>query len=518
MRKRLEELFVRMKDTSTLDAAEQYARWTLPNVFTKDITASDGKRTSLTHDYQSTGAILVNSAATKIVDALFPQGSPFFRFSASADLSDVVDQLGLQGSVFSATAEMESVASSIVFTKGGYAAKLRAVKLLLVTGNALEYFDTATERSYVYSVRDYATKRDGAGNVLATVLRERISVADIPDDIRAQHFAHKEMYDDVRLFTGIMREKRELGYVYKVYQEVETFPVGEPSYYPEDQCPYVVLAWNLVNGEHYGRSLVEDYAGDFARLSVLSRSLTLYEVEAARVVNMVSSASGVDIDALQDAETGEFVQTNQPAGSSSGVWVHEGGNAQKIAALQSEISAIEQKLSRAFMYGGAVRQSERTTAYEIRQTAQEAQNALGDAYSTLADNWLRKLAYLYILNKYPEIRPMLELGAMSLDVTVGTASLYKSSQADRLLEAVQSLQLIVPVLQQATARTNIDALIDNVMDSFGIQTSNFFYSEEELQARQQQQQAQQAQDAQQQQSLLQAQDPTIAGQQLGLIQ
>ncbi|WP_205672455.1 portal protein, partial [Ammoniphilus sp. YIM 78166] len=138
----------------------------------------------------------------------------------------------------------------------------------------------------------------------------------------------------------------------------------------------------------------------------------------------------------------------------------------------------------------------RVTAYEIRQTAQEAQNALGDAYSTLADNWLRKLAYLYIINKYPEIKPMLELGAMELDVTVGTASLYKSAQADRLLEAVQSLQLIVPVLQQATARTNVDALIDSVMDSFGIQSSSFFYTEEELQARQQAQQAQQAQDQQ----------------------
>lgn len=518
MQKRLADLFVRLKDASTLDAAEQYARWTLPNVFTKDITASDGKRTSLVHDYQSTGALLVNSAATKIVDALFPQGSPFFRFAASADLTGIVDQLGLQGSVFSAQAEMEAVASSIVFTKGGYAAKLRAIKLLLVTGNALEYFDSETERSYVYSVRDYATKRDGAGNVLTTILRERISVADIPDDIRRAHFSNKEMYDDVRLFTGIMRERRELGYVYKVYQEVETYPVGEPSYYPEDQCPYVVLAWNLVNGEHYGRSLVEDYAGDFARLSVLSRSLTLYEVEAARVVNMVSSASGVDIDALQDAETGEFVQTNQPAGTSSGVWSHEGGNAQKIAALQAEISTIEQKLSRAFMYGGNTRQGERVTAYEIRQNAQEAQSALGDAYSTLADNWLRKLAYLYVLNKYPEIRPMFELGALELDVTVGTASLYKSAQADRLLEAVQSLQLIVPVLQQATVRTNVDALIDSVMDSFGIQSSAFFYSEEELQARQQAEQAQQQQDQQQQQSLLQVTDPTVAGQQLGLIQ
>ena len=517
MQKRLSELFVKLKDASVLDASEQFANWTLPNVFTKDISGNDGRRTSLQRDYQSTGALLINSAATKIANALFPQGSPFFRFADSEELANVISELGIQGTVFSAQAEMEDTASSLVFTRGGYAAKLRATKLLLVTGNALEYFDDSTGRSYIYSVRDYVTKRDGAGNVLMTVLRERISVADIPEDIRSAHFAQKDMYDDVALYTGIMRENRETGAVYKVYQEVETFPVGEASYYPENECPYIVLAWNLVNGEHYGRGLVEDYAGDFARLSVLSKSLTLYEVEAARVVNMVSSASGVDIDSLQDAETGEFVQTNQPAGSQSGVWAHEGGNAQKINSLQQEIQLLEQKLARAFMYGGNTRQGERVTAYEIRQNAQEAQAALGDAYSTLADNWLRRLAYLYVLNKYPEIKPQLDLGIMSLDVTVGTASLYKAAQADRLLEAVQSLQLIVPVLQQSTARTNVDALIDTVLDSFGVQSNKFFYTEEELQAMQQQQQAQQQQDVQAQQSLLQAQDPTIAGEQLGLI-
>lgn len=518
MQRRLADLFTKLKDVSTLDSSEQFARWTLPNVFTKDISGNDGKRTSLVHDYQSTGALLVNSAATKIANALFPQGSPFFRFADSEDLANVVNELGVNGTLYSAQAEMEATASSIIYTKGGYAAKLRAIKLLLVTGNALEYFDQETERSYVYSIRDYVTKRDGAGNVLMTVLRERISVADLPQDIRSAHFAQKDLYDDVALYTGIMRENRDAGAVYQVYQEVEQFPVGEPSYYPEEQCPYVVLAWNLVNGEHYGRGLVEDYAGDFARLSVLSKALTLYEVEAARVVNMVSAASGVDVDALQDAETGEYVQTNQPAGSQSGVWVHEGGNAQKINSLQQEISLLEQKLARAFMYGGNTRQGERVTAYEIRQNAQEAQAALGDAYSTLADNWLRRLAYLYILQKYPEVKSILDLGVMTLDVTVGTASLYKAAQADRLLEAVQSLQLIVPVLQQASpGRTNVDAVVDMVFDSFGVQSSRFFYTQEELEAMQQQQQQQQAQEQQAQQSLLQVTDASVAGEQLGLI-
>ncbi|MEO9300019.1 portal protein, partial [Devosia alba] len=147
--------------------------------------------------------------------------------------------------------------------------------------------------------------------------------------------------------------------------------------------------------------LVEDYAGEFARLSELSKALTLYEVEAMRFVNMSNSASGVDIDAFNEAAVGDIIQTNAPAGTTGpGIWAYEGGVYQKIQVMQAEIASIEQRLARAFMYGGNTRDAERVTAYEIRQNAQEAQEALGDAYSQLSSVWLTKLAYLYCLELY----------------------------------------------------------------------------------------------------------------------
>ncbi|UIW12846.1 MAG: collar, head-to-tail connector protein [Enterobacter phage ENC16] len=510
-------LFTKLQDSSTLTAAEQFAKWSLPTVFTKDLSGMDGKRSALHRDYQSLGAILINTASTKVVKALFPQGAPFFRFVDSNELAGVVGELGIQGEVPSVQAEVELAASSQVYKDEEYAAKLHATKLLMVTGNALEYRDKQRQRSHIYSIRDYAVKRNGSGDVMLIVLKERICVGDLPDEYRVQ-YDNKADYEDLELYTGVCREVREGGaVVYKVYQEVDNKPVGEPSYYPEKQCPYTVLVWNRVNSEHYGRGLVEDYAGEFAKLSELSKALTLYEVEAMRFVNMTNSGSGVDIDKFNEAVTGDTVQTNAPAGSNPGVWAYEGGVYQKIQVMQAEIASIEQRLARAFMYGGNMRQAERVTAYEIRQNAQEAQEALGDAYSQLSSVWLTKLAYLYCLELYPQMQPLLDLQAMTLNVVVGTAALNKAAQNDRLLEATQSLQLIAPVLTQLTKRTNMDALIDTVFDSFGINSSSFFYTEEQLKQMQEQENAAAAAGAAQQQQALQAADPNQAAQQLGLI-
>ena len=115
------------------------------------------------------------------------------------------------------------------------------------------------------------------------------------------------------------------------------------------------------------------------------------------------------------------------------------------------------------------------------------------------------------------MQPLLDLQAMTLNVVVGTAALAKAAQNDRLLEATQSLQLIAPVLSQLTKRTNMDALIDTVFDSFGINSSSFFYTEEQLKQLQEQEDTRAAQAAQQQQQALQAADPNQAAQQLGLI-
>lgn len=523
-RESLSALFKKDTDAGVLDAAEQFATWTIPTIFTRDIY-TDGRRIPLSRDYQSTGARLVNSAATKIVDALFPQGTSFFRFTKSDELNSFLSQLGEDGTATAKLADVENTASQMVFARDGYASKLRAVKLLLVTGQALEYIDERTGKSHVYTVRDFTVRRDGSGNVLRIILHERASLQDLPDAFRTEHYQDRDIYSDVDIYTGICRQVKRLEsgeeiISYKVYQEADERQLGEPSIYPEMELPYNLLSWNLVNGEHYARSLVEDYAGDFARLSVLSEAMTNYEIEAARLINLVDASAGLDTDSFDKAETGESVQVG--GGGSNGntrapVTAYEGGSAQKIQQLSADINMLEQKLSWAFMYTANTRQGERVTAYEIRQNAKEAESSMGGGFSVLSDSWLRKLAYLYTASAYPAFRAFLADGLVDIEVLVGTAALYKAAAADKLLEATQAMQLAIPVLQQITPRFNADACVDWYFDAYGIVGTPFMFTEEQLQAKQQSQdQTAQANSAEATQQLGAA-DPTVAGQQLGLL-
>lgn len=505
--------FMKMQDPSLLTAAEQFAKWTLPTVFTKDISGNDGRRTALHRDYQSYGALLLNNAAAKVTQALFPENLSFFKLQDTTFTLNAMAPIIGEDQAASVFSNLETRACARVFLNAGYAAKNYAVKLLMITGNALEYRDPVSKRTHVYTVRDYAVKRDGSGAVMKIILRERIAMADLPDDFLTMYdWGNKDPYCDVDLYTGIFRKVTSDGNVtYVVTQEVDDKPVGEESVYPENLCPYIPLTWNLVHGEHYGRGLVEDYAGGLARLSELSRSLTLYEVEMTRLVHLVLPAAGVDVDELQEAECGDYVQAN-----GEGVVAHEGGDSRKAEVVKAEIQQLFGDLARAFMYSGNTRDAERVTATEIRANINEAQATLGDAYSNLAEVWHQRLAYLLLVEEKPDILPVLQEGGFRLDIMVGTAALNRSSQVDKLLEATLQVQQILPVLVQASKRFNGDLIIDAIFAGYGIDRASMSYTKEQLQ--QQEKMAQDVQAAQTQQLQASANNPELAAQQLGITQ
>jgi hypothetical protein len=59
------------------------------------------------------------------------------------------------------------------------------LKLLLVTGNALVFFDDDTGGVRVFKLDQYVVKRDAKGNVLEVIVKESINPIALPDEIRA---------------------------------------------------------------------------------------------------------------------------------------------------------------------------------------------------------------------------------------------------------------------------------------------------------------------------------------------
>jgi len=515
-----EALFEKFKDTHVLNASQQFAEWTNPAVFPSASTQDTGTRYALERDYQSKGAMLVNNLASKVVQALFPQNSSFFEISSTPQMLQIAEQMGADAkAAASKFAGIENRASARVFLNAGYAALTHAMKLLVITGNVLLYRDPVSKKMHSYSVRDYVVKRDGSGNVMLTILKERIALLDVPVDFRMSFLnGRTDPYEDVTLFTKITRKIQNGRVVYEITQECEGHGIGTKSTYPEFLCPYIPLAWNLVTGEHYGRGHVEDFAGDFARLSELSEASLLYEIEMMKLVNITDPAAGIDVDDMANAEVGEYV-AGKSGVAGNGVVAHEGGNAQKLAAVQNDIASLMQQLSIAFMYTGNTRDAERVTAEEIRANISEANQTLGGVYATLSEVMHIHLAHILTVEEEPTLLPMLNMQGITLDISVGIASLNRQANVEKLQYLANAAQLVVPVLSQMSKRFNPDLLIDALCQGYGVDREALSYTEAQLQ------QMQQAQDAANQQSQAEAAttpqqtDPQLAAlnsQQLGL--
>src|SRR5690625_2347917 len=391
MQKSHKELFNKYRDDGVILRSTEYSRWTVASLMADTFERQGIGQTQqeVARDFQGTGALLVNNLAAKLAALLFPSSRPFFRISLSEELQEQISELGIEDNeVASELARLEMEACQRIFQNASYNQLVIALKHLVVTGNVLLHRDSASKKTTTYGLQNFVTLRDGRGTMLDCVLREHITLGELNPEFQEQiRLAHptkfqnpNTVYDPLELYTRIQRVPRGDTHVYVVSQQVEGVNVGEPGEYPEHTCPCQAPTWNLIAGENYGRGLVEDYAGDFAKLSELSEALALYEIEAMKVVNLVEPGSGTDVDELARATSGEWV-----VGSPATVNYHETGAAEKIQAIQGDLEQLFGRLARAFMYTANTREGERVTAYEIRRDAIEAENVLGGVYSSLAE-------------------------------------------------------------------------------------------------------------------------------------
>ena len=494
----LKALFNKYRDDGLLQRIETYALWTIPSVFPQGDQRPVGNQNRLIeYDYQSTGALLVNRLATKLARTLFPANTSFFRIDVDDELKGAMERNSLDN-----IQEYENKACQRLFFNASYAQLVPAMRLLIVTGECLLY--SINDAIRVYSLKDYVLKRNNVGEVLDMVICEPKYYTELPADIQAkvgQHDAETEL----KLYTRVKRQVLEGIISWKVTQEINGIDVGTNVTYRDKLCPYIPVAWNLVNGDNYGRGYIEDYASDFAKLSELSKELMSYELESLRILHLVNPQAALDVDSAANAPNGEFIQ-----GDASMVTPYEAGSFQKIQVIRADLDIIEQRLNIAFMYTGNMREGERVTAYEIRQNAEEAEQTLGGVYSQLSQSLHLPLAYLLLYEVRPDIILALDAEEITLNILTGIQALSRSSENQGLLIACTELNAILPIVQQLGKRFNMDAIADQVFLSNGVQIKEITYTEEQIRAMAQQEQEMNAQA--QQAAMMQANPQQLAGQ------
>ena len=473
-------LFNKMRDDRVIQKAVKHAHWTLPYVMA-DYSEMQSKSLVLERDYQSVGGLLVNNLASKLGRLLFPAQYPFFKIAASAKLRKLASSKGVSEEDFNqSVARQEMQASQLLFRNASYNQLVLMLKHLIITGNALLYRDVKNHRTVCYGLQSYALKRDGQGNMVDCVLRESTYVEALPKNIQDYLIAaDKARYSrpecEVEVFTRINRCMDAKGdFIYEVSQQVGTVPVGEPIRYREHLCPWRAVSWNLISGENYARGMVEDYAGDFAKLSNLSEASTLYMVEMMRVVHLVRSGSGADVDDLNKAECGEYI-----AGDAEGVSAHESGDSAKAQAAEAAIDKLVARLSKAFMYNVNTRDAERVTMYELKQDAEEAENALGGHYSVLAESVQVPLAHILLAENEPDMVFGFITEDVKVDVEAGIPALGRAADVQNLLMAVQEITAVAAV-PQIDKRVDPQKMIDLILAGRSVDSSTIFKSDEQM--------------------------------------
>ena len=385
---------------------------------------------NLPQPYQSLGARGVNNLTSKLRLSLFPPGQAFFKFQmerAAKALLAGEDPEGLT-SIEKGLLQLENDALELLQSDNHGVTLHAALKQLTVAGNVLLHMpDDGGSR--IFRLPMYVVVRDAMGNWFEVVAKEVVSKYTLDEavkDATQVSIGEKEADEDVEVYTRITRRDNKAEW----HQEINDIRVpGSEGRSDVDDCPYIPLRWAALENENYGRGHVEEYLGDLRSLEDLSKSLIQHAAAASKVIFMDRPSSTTDLEAIQDAESGDFVE-----GNIEDIGVLQVGKMQDFQVAKSQVDDLSLRISHAFLLrSGTTRDAERVTAEEIRAVAQELEDVLGGVYTVLASELQQKVVRRLIVRLKKQGKfPKLPKGTLKPVVVTGFDALGRSHELNKL--------------------------------------------------------------------------------------
>jgi len=467
-----------------LQTAIDASKLTIPYLMKQD--EEDANYKTLITPWQSVGAKGVTTLASKLMLALLPPQTSFFKLQIDEAtlLSGQLDP-AIRSDLDVSFSKIERTILESIAASDDRVVVHQALKHLVVSGNALIYMDK--ERLKLYPLNRYVVERDGLGNVIEIVTKEKIHktlvkkmLKDFDDTVMNRIDDESTGYsrEDVDVFTIIKRDNNRFVWHQEVYDKIIPGSQGKA---PIDTTPWLPLRFNTVDNEAYGRGRVEEFMGDLKSLEALSQAICEGSAAAAKVVFTVSPSSTTKPSTLAKAGNGAIVQ-----GRPDDIGVVQVGKQGDFSTAYQMIQQFERRLGEAFLVL-TVRQSERTTAEEVRMTQMELEQQLGGLFSLLTVEFLvpylnRKLS---VFQKTGEI-PRLPKDIVKPTIVAGVNALGRGQDRESLQMFMQTIaQTMGP---EAIAQyINPEEVVKRLAASQGIDTLNLVKSAEQLQQERQQQ-------------------------------
>ena len=420
-----------------LDTAVECSRLTLPYLIQEDLSSRPTHQ-KLHTPWQSVGSKCVVNLAAKLMLALLPPQTTFFKFQIRDDKLGQEIPAEIRSELDLSFSKMERMVMDYINASSDRVVVHQALKHLIVSGNALIFMNKDGLKNF--PLNRYVINRDGDGNVCEIVTKELISRRmlglDLPDPLpnSPAEDGNKTGSDDqdVEVYTYVRLEDNGR---WVWHQEAfDKIIPGSRSTAPKNTSPWLVLRFNTVDGEDYGRGRVEEFLGDIRSLEGLSQALVEGSAAASKVVFLVSPSSTTKPKTIADAGNGAIVQ-----GRPDDVGVIQVGKTADFRTAAEQINSLERRISDAFLLL-QVRQSERTTAEEVRLTQMELEQQLGGLFSLLTVEFL--VPYLnrtlHILQRSQQL-PKIPKDLVRPEIVAGVNALGRGQDQQSLVLFLQTL-------------------------------------------------------------------------------
>ena len=467
-----------------LDTAVDCSKLTLPYLIDDDLSSKPNQK-HLKTPWQSIGSKAVVTLAAKLMLALLPPQTTFFKLQVRDDKLGEEIPPEIRSELDLSFSKMERMVMDYIAASSDRVVIHQALKHLIVGGNSLIFMGKDGLKNF--PLNRYVVNRDGNGNVLEIVTKELISRSvlglELPDKEpnSVVDETNSSERDDVEVYTYVRLDNKSGRWIWHQEAFDKILPDSR-STAPKKASPWLPLRFNTVDGEDYGRGRVEEFIGDLKSLEALSQALVEGAAAASKVIFLVSPSSTTKPKVIAEAGNGAIVQ-----GRPEDVAVIQVGKTADFSTAAQMTQTLERRIAEAFMQLN-VRQSERTTAEEVRLTQLELEQQLGGLFSLLTVEFL--IPYLnrtlLVLQRSKEL-PNIPKDLVRPQIVAGVNGLGRGQDRESLTAFVTTIaQTLGPdALMQFI---NPSEAIKRLAAAQGIDILNLVKTEQQIQEEMQQQQ------------------------------
>lgn len=477
--------------STKLTRCEELSRLTIPGLYPKSGWTETMELPDL---YSSVTARGIMALASRMVSAIYPLNQmPFFQHEIDmamvpegADTTQQMQQLGRLDKKIMEKLQSTNLRQELFVL----------MQHLIVLGDAL-WFQSDDYMFRVYRLDQYVVVRYPDGSIKKIIVRDWIDPKAIPENwtgypttsqttnagylIQGPTSRHEPCYTEIE-WDG-ENEKWE------VEKEFRGVVVEEGEY---EVSPYSPQVWSRIAGEDYGRSLVEEHVGDIRSMEALSKSMVEMAAANAEFRIGIDPTGITEMADLVDTQNGDFVPARQA--DIFTVQLAKQADLGPVVMARQELAA---NIGRTFLLQSAVQPTgDRVTATQIREIAQELDQALGGIFSGISRDVqmpiVRRTIFLLAKDKLipKEIIKLTKPGGiLNMKVRTGLEALNREVQNSQLVQWAQ----VVAQIPNAMNVVNWDNWLTRFTTSFGMDTAGLVKTPEQIQAEQQAMMQQQAQ-------------------------